>query len=106
MGDGEAGAFRTNSTITGNWKDYIYRDLAQNVDAIYRTNPSRSRGIAGHSMSRCGAVTLAMKYPSGFSVGLRIECVLLGNALSTAAKTKCGKATPVRTFRVEDTDAV
>ncbi len=63
------GAFYTNSTVTGNWEDYIFRDLVQNVDANYRTMARReSRGIAGHSMGGYGAMTLAMKHQDVFSV--------------------------------------
>ena len=62
------GAFYTNSTVTGNWEDYIYRDLVQSVDASYRTIArSESRGIAGHSMGGYGAMSLAMKHPDVFS---------------------------------------
>ena len=63
------GAFYTNSTVTGNWEDYIYRDLVQSVDANYRTIArAESRGIAGHSMGGYGAMSLAMKHPDIFSV--------------------------------------
>ncbi|HEX6732781.1 MAG TPA: alpha/beta hydrolase-fold protein [Pyrinomonadaceae bacterium] len=31
------GSFYTNSSVTGNWEDYIYRDLVQHIDANYRT---------------------------------------------------------------------
>ncbi len=62
------GAFYANSTVTGNWEDYIYRDLVQNVDANYRTIArAESRGIAGHSMGGYGAMSLAMKHPDVFS---------------------------------------
>ena len=62
------GAFYSNSTLTGNWEDYIYRDLVQNVDANYRTIArAESRGIAGHSMGGYGAMSLAMKHPEVFS---------------------------------------
>ena len=39
------GSFYSNSAVTGNWEDYIYRDLVGHVDANYRTlaRPS-SRG--------------------------------------------------------------
>jgi len=62
------GAFYANSTVTGNWEDYIYRDLVQNIDTNYRTIPrAESRGIAGHSMGGYGAMTLAMRHPDVFS---------------------------------------
>jgi S-formylglutathione hydrolase len=62
------GAFYSNSTVNGNWEDYIYRDLVQNIDANYRSIArAESRGIAGHSMGGYGAMTLAMKHPDIFS---------------------------------------
>ena len=61
------GSFYSNSAVTGNWEDYIYRDLVGHLDANYRTlaRPS-SRGIAGHSMGGYGAMVLAMKHPDVF----------------------------------------
>ncbi len=62
------GAFYTNSTVTGNWEDYIYRDVVQHIDANYRTIArAESRGIAGHSMGGFGAMSLAMKHQDVFS---------------------------------------
>lgn len=62
------GSFYTNSSVTGNWEDYIYRDLVNYVDGKYRTIArSASRGIAGHSMGGYGAFMLAMKHPDVFS---------------------------------------
>jgi S-formylglutathione hydrolase len=73
------GAFYTNSTVTGNWEDYIYRDLVQNIDTNYRTIArSESRGIAGHSMGGYGAVTLAMKHPDVFSAVYALSPCCLG----------------------------
>jgi S-formylglutathione hydrolase len=66
--NGYKGSFYTNSSVTGNWEDYIYRDLVQHIDANYRTIArTESRGIAGHSMGGYGAMTLAMKHPDVFS---------------------------------------
>src|SRR5215207_4602504 len=61
------GSFYANSAVTGNWEDYIYRDLVAYVDANYRTlaRPS-SRGVAGHSMGGYGALVLGMKHPDVF----------------------------------------
>ena len=73
------GAFYTNSTVTGNWEDYIYRDLVQNVDTNYRTIARpESRGIAGHSMGGYGAVVLAMKHPDVFSAVYALSPCCLG----------------------------
>ena len=62
------GSFYTNSAVTGNWEDFIIRDLVNYVDSNYRTIPrSESRGIAGHSMGGYGSVMLGMKHPEIFS---------------------------------------
>ncbi|MCM3903245.1 MAG: esterase family protein [Pyrinomonadaceae bacterium] len=73
------GAFYTNSSVTGNWEDYIHRDLVQNIDANYRTIARpESRGIAGHSMGGYGAITLAMKHPDVFSAVYALSPCCLG----------------------------
>lgn len=61
------GSFYTNSAVTGNWEDYISRDLVNYIDKKYRTlaKPS-SRGIAGHSMGGYGAFMLGMEHPDVF----------------------------------------
>src|SRR5579884_732015 len=61
------GAFYANSATTGNWDDYITRDVVQYVDTHYRTvaDPAH-RVIAGHSMGGYGALTLAFRHPDVF----------------------------------------
>ncbi len=62
------GSFYANSSTTGNWDDYITRDIVAYVDAHYRTIPSPAgRAIAGHSMGGYGALTLAFRHPDVFS---------------------------------------
>ena len=62
------GSFYTNSAVTGNWEDFIVRDLVNYVDTNYRTIPNaESRGIAGHSMGGYGSLMLGMKHPEIFS---------------------------------------
>jgi len=61
------GSHYVNSSVTGNWADYIARDLVKYIDTNYRTIPSREgRGIAGHSMGAKGAFYLAMTNPDVF----------------------------------------
>ena len=56
-----AGSFYTNSETTGNWDDFVSRELVAYVDGKYRTLATpRSRGIAGHSMGGYGTFYLAM----------------------------------------------
>lgn len=62
------GSYYTNSTATGNWADFIARDLIQYIDSNYRTLPQReSRGVIGHSMGGYGGMKLGMLYPDVFA---------------------------------------
>lgn len=62
------GSFYTNSTVTGQWEDFLTDDLPNYIDGHYRTlaSPS-SRGIAGHSMGGYGALYIAARNPDVFS---------------------------------------
>ena len=62
------GSFYVNSVTTGNWEDFVYRDLVSFIDRRYRTIRNRSgRGIAGHSMGGYGALWVGMRHPETFS---------------------------------------
>jgi S-formylglutathione hydrolase len=81
------GSFYTNSPVTGNWEDFIVRDLVGNIDANYRTIArAESRGIAGHSMGGYGAVMLSMKHPELFSAVYALSpcCMVMDNDMSEA----------------------
>jgi enterochelin esterase-like enzyme len=61
------GSYYTNSAATGNWADFIAKDLVDYIDSHYRTLPVReSRAVIGHSMGGYGGVTLGMLYPEVF----------------------------------------
>jgi S-formylglutathione hydrolase len=61
------GSFYVNSPITGNWEDFVVRDLIPYVDAHYRTiADAASRGLCGHSMGGSGALSIAMHCPNLF----------------------------------------
>jgi S-formylglutathione hydrolase FrmB len=61
------GSFYTNSSTSGNWEDFISRDLVSYIDGKYRTIPqATSRGITGHSMGGYGSIVLGMKHPDIF----------------------------------------
>lgn len=63
------GSFYANSATTGNWDDYIVRDVVGYIDGHYRTFADAAhRAIAGHSMGGYGALTLAFRHPDVFSV--------------------------------------
>src|SRR5688500_15623190 len=62
------GSMYSNSVTTGNWEDYIAKELVAYIDAHYRTLPdAKSRGLAGHSMGGYGTMRIGQKYPDVFS---------------------------------------
>ena len=61
------GSFYANSSVTGNWENYIVEDLISYVDNHFRTQPTaEARGLGGHSMGGFGALQLGMKHPDRF----------------------------------------
>ena len=76
--NGYFGSFYKNSATTGNWEDFIFRDLVSYIDKNFRTIPeAASRGIAGHGMGGFGSIDLSMKHPDIFSAvyGLSPSCL-------------------------------
>ncbi|MEP6509378.1 MAG: alpha/beta hydrolase-fold protein [Gemmatimonadales bacterium] len=62
------GSFYVNSVTTGNWEDFVVKDLTAYVDSHYRTIRNRNgRGLAGHSMGGFGALRVGMRHPETFS---------------------------------------
>lgn len=62
------GSMYSNSVTTGDWEDYIAKELVAYIDAHYRTIADRAgRGLAGHSMGGYGALRIGMKHPEIFS---------------------------------------
>jgi enterochelin esterase-like enzyme len=62
------GSMYSNSVTTGNWEEFIAKDLVAYVDSHYRTIPEvAGRGLAGHSMGGYGTVRIGMKFPEVFS---------------------------------------
>jgi enterochelin esterase-like enzyme len=61
------GSMYSSSATTGDFENYIARDIVAYMDAHYRTIPSRqSRGLVGHSMGGYGASRIGMKHPEVF----------------------------------------
>jgi S-formylglutathione hydrolase FrmB len=57
----------SSSVTTGDFEQYIARDLVAYIDAHYRTIPDRlARGLVGHSMGGYGASRIGMKHPDVF----------------------------------------
>ncbi|MBB5345964.1 alpha/beta hydrolase [Tunturibacter empetritectus] len=61
------GSMYSSSVTTGDFENYIARDVVAYIDVHYRTIPQRtSRGLAGHSMGGYGASRIGMKHPDVF----------------------------------------
>ncbi len=62
------GSFYTDSTLTGNWADFIGKDVVAYADKNFRTIPERnSRGLSGHSMGGNGALKIGMLFSDVFA---------------------------------------
>ena len=61
------GSMYSSSVTSGDFENYIARDVVAYMDAHYRTIPNRaSRGLVGHSMGGYGASRIGMKHPDVF----------------------------------------
>ena len=74
------GSMYANSPVSGNWEDYIVKDVVTYVDGHYRTISKReSRGIAGHSMGGGGTINISLKHPEVFSVVYAMSPAVIAN---------------------------
>ena len=74
------GSMYANSEVSGNWEDYVVKDVVAYVDSAYRTLGKReSRGIAGHSMGGGGTIHISLKHPDVFSVAYAMSPALFAD---------------------------
>jgi S-formylglutathione hydrolase FrmB len=65
------GSFYVNSPVSGNWEDFVVKEVVTYMDTNYRTIPgAASRGISGYSMGGFGALNLCLKHPDVFGSAL------------------------------------
>jgi len=58
-----------NSSVSGNWADFITKDLIEYIDSNYRTlSKPKSRGLVGSSMGGRGVLDIALKFPGIYGV--------------------------------------
>jgi enterochelin esterase-like enzyme len=72
------GSMYSSSVTTGDFENFIARDVVAYIDAHYRTIPKReSRGLVGHSMGGYGATRIGMKHSDMFgSLYIMSPCCL------------------------------
>jgi enterochelin esterase-like enzyme len=78
------GSMYSSSVTTGDFENFIARDLIAYVDKNYRTIPAReSRGLIGHSMGGYGASRIGMKHADMFgALYLMSPCCLSPRMMS------------------------
>lgn len=72
------GSMYSSSVTTGDFENFIARDVVAYIDSHYRTIPNRlSRGLVGHSMGGYGATRIGMKHAEVFgSLYIMSPCCL------------------------------
>ncbi len=72
------GSMYSSSVTTGDFENFIARDVVSYIDSHYRTLPNRaSRGLVGHSMGGYGATRIGMKHSDVFgSLYIMSPCCL------------------------------
>jgi enterochelin esterase-like enzyme len=61
------GSMYSSSVTTGDFENFVARDLVAHIDRNYRTLPRReSRGLVGHSMGGYGVTRIGMKHADVF----------------------------------------
>src|SRR4029077_13261843 len=72
------GSMYSSSVTTGDFEQFIARDVVAYIDAHYRTIPNRlARGLVGHSMGGYGATRIGMRHSDVFgSLYIMSPCCL------------------------------
>ena len=72
------GSMYSSSMTTGDFEQFIAKDVVAYIDGHYRTIPNRaSRGLVGHSMGGYGAARIGMKHADIFgSLYIMSPCCL------------------------------
>lgn len=66
------GSFWVNSPVSGNWEDFVVKDVVPLIDKEFRTDARPlARGLAGFSMGGFAALNLAFRHSDLFSLPSR-----------------------------------
>ncbi|WP_138993217.1 alpha/beta hydrolase family protein [Larkinella sp. C7] len=94
------GSFYSNSVTTGNWEDYVAKELVGYIDSHYRTIPTAaSRGLTGHSMGGYGTMRIGQKYPDIFSsLYLLSPCCMSANLTPNRNEAAAGRMEAIKSM--------
>lgn len=68
------GSLYVNSPFSGNYEDYIVRDVLDYIDSSYRTIPDKNhRALLGGSMGGAGVLRYSLFYPEKFIAGAALS---------------------------------
>lgn len=89
------GSMYSSSPTTGDFEDFVAKDLVRYVDGHYRTLARReSRGLAGHSMGGYGTLRIGMKHPEVFGALYAMNPCCLTPRPAEAAEARFEAMTP------------
>ncbi|HEV8286896.1 MAG TPA: alpha/beta hydrolase-fold protein [Chitinophagaceae bacterium] len=94
------GSMYSNSITTGNWEDFVAKELVSYIDSHYRTIAQvAGRGLSGHSMGGYGALRIGQKNPEVFSsIYLLSPCCLNSPAIPDQIPRNFLRADSIKTF--------
>lgn len=74
-----------NSPVTGNWEDFMVKELVPYIDANFKTISNRdSRGVAGIFIGGYGAIFFGMRHPDIFGTIYAMHPVGTGTGVSVS----------------------
>jgi len=94
------GSMYSNSVTTGNWEDYIAKELVSYIDTHYRTiAKAESRGLSGHSMGGYGSLRIGERHPEVFtSIYALSPCCLTSGFNIVQVPASYLRADSIKTF--------
>jgi S-formylglutathione hydrolase len=94
------GSMYSNSITTGNWEDFVSKELVSYIDKHYRTiAKATSRGLSGHSMGGYGSLRIGEKNPDVFSsIYLLSPCCLANGPELTPIPRSFLRADSIKTI--------
>jgi enterochelin esterase-like enzyme len=92
------GSMYSSSVTTGDFRQFVAKDLVEYIDSNYRTIATREgRGLAGHSMGGYGTWVVGMNYPEVFdSIWAQSACCVSPRT-ETVESAKAMAAVPIET---------
>jgi S-formylglutathione hydrolase len=93
------GSMYSNSITTGNWDDFVSKEMVGYMDTHYRTiAKASSRGLAGHSMGGYGTMRIGERHPDIFSSIYMLSPASLEPFMETFSSEQMAKIEAIKTI--------